>query len=79
MGCNSVNKKRNIAVNNNQKSINQNFIYNTINTKQSNNIKEQSIDISKLPNNNLNVNQIGDINRYNDITTGVETFENIDT
>ena len=67
MGCNSVNKKRNIALNNNQKSINQNYIYNTINTKQSNNIKEQSIDISKLSNNNLNVNQIGDINRYNDI------------
>ena len=67
MGCNSVNKKRNIALNNNQKSINQNYIYNTIDKKQSNNIKEQSIDISKLSNNNLNVNQIGDINRYNDI------------
>ena len=60
MGCNSVNKKRNNAVN-------QNFIHNTINTKQSNNLTEQSNILRKLSNTNLNVNQIGDINRYSEI------------
>ena len=65
MGCNSSNEKSNKGVN--QKSINQKNIPNIIVTKQPNNITEQSIDISKFSNNNLNINQIGDINRYNDI------------
>ncbi len=61
MGCNSSNEKRNDIKMNKPNSTN------ILNNNKVNNSKAQFSDINNISYSNLNINQKGDINRYNDI------------